>query len=51
LDEIEEYVEYTKEQENSLNTLEYQKEDFKNTFFMSKDNKEETPIVYNQLAK
>ena len=45
LDEIDEYIEYTKEQENSLNTMEYQKEEFKNTFFLSKDNKEETPIA------
>ena len=34
--ELEKYVEYTKDQEESLNTMEYQKEEFKNAFFVVK---------------
>ena len=51
LDEIKEYIEYTKEQEVSLNSVEFRKEEFKNTFFIEKDNKEEMPLLYNQIAK
>ena len=51
VDELIEYIEYTKQQEDSINTMEYQKDEFKNTFFIEKDNKEETPILYNAVAK
>ena len=50
LNEIKEYIEYTKEQEDSLNRMEYQKEEFKNAFFTEKDNKEEVPLLYNQSS-
>ena len=33
----------------SLNTLENRKEEYKNTFFLQKDNKEETPLIYNSI--
>lgn len=45
--QLNEYINYTKDQEESLNTMEYQKEDYKNTFFIEKDNKEEMAISYN----
>ena len=53
INEINEYINYIKEQEDSFNTMEYQKEEFKNTFFIdsNKDNKEETPILYNTISK
>jgi hypothetical protein len=53
LQEIKEYIHYVKEQEESFNTMEYQKEEFKNTFFIDndKDNKEEMPIIYNSISK
>jgi hypothetical protein len=53
LKEIKEYIHYIKEQEESFNTMEYQKEEFKNTFFIDKDkdNKEETPSIYNTISK
>jgi hypothetical protein len=51
IDELAEYIEYTKQQEDSINTMEYQKDEFKNTFFIEKDNKEEMPILYNAVAK
>jgi len=47
VDELNEYIQYTKEQENSINTMEYQKEEFKNAYFIEKDNKEEIPLQYN----
>jgi len=53
INEINEYINYIKEQEDNFNTMEYQKEEFKNTFFIdsNKDNKEETPILYNTISK
>lgn len=51
LDEIKEYIDYMKEQEDHLNTIEHQKTEFKNAFFIEKDNKEETTLIYNSVAK
>lgn len=47
INELKEYVEYTKEQEDTLITLEYQKEEFKNAYFIEKENKEEVTLSYN----
>jgi hypothetical protein len=47
VDEINEYISYTKQQEDSLNRTEQQKEDFKNAYFIEKDNKEEMTLSYN----
>lgn len=49
--EIEKYIEYSKEQEESFKTIEYQKEEFKNAYFNEKDNKEEMPLLYNSISK
>ena len=51
ISEIEKYIEYSKEQEESFKTIEYQKEEFKNAYFNEKDNKEETPLLYNSISK
>jgi len=53
LQEIKDYINYIKDQEENFNTMEYQKEEFKNTFFIdnNKDNKEEVPIIYNTINK
>lgn len=45
--ELEKYVEYTKDQEDSLNTMEYQKEEFKNAFFVEKEDKDNLILSYN----
>jgi hypothetical protein len=45
--ELEKYVEYTKDQEESLNTMEYQKEEFKNAFFIEKEDKDNLTLSYN----
>jgi hypothetical protein len=36
--ELEKYIDYIKDQEDTLITLECQKEEFKNTFFVENDN-------------
>ena len=51
LKEIEEYVDYIKDQEESLETMEYQKEEFKNAFFIEKENKDNPTVLYSSLAK
>ena len=47
LTEINDYILYTKRQEDSLNTTERAKEEFKNAYFIEKDNKEEITLSYN----
>ena len=48
---IQEYIDYTKIQEDTINDMESQKEEFKNAFFIAKDNKEEAPLLYTSVAK
>lgn len=49
LDAINNYIEYTIEQEDSLNTMEYQKEEFKNAFFNEKGDKDNVTILYSSI--
>ena len=51
LKELEEYVGYIKDQEESLETMEYQKEEFKNAYFIEKENKDNPTILYSSLTK
>jgi len=53
LQAIKHYIQYIKEQEENFNTMEYQKEEFKNSFFIDKDkdNKDEIPNIYNTISK
>ena len=48
---IEEYMGYIKDQEECLETMEYQKEEFKNAFFIEKENKDNPTILYSSLNK
>lgn len=48
--EMREYMNYIRDQECSLNDLESQKEDFKNTFFVEKENKDETILYSSSLG-
>lgn len=50
ISEITEYLEYTKDQEESLNTCEYQKEEFKNSFFVEKEDKDNATILYSSIG-
>ena len=51
LKELEEYVGYIKDQEESLETMEYQKEEYKNAYFIEKENKDNPTILYSSLTK
>jgi len=44
---LEKFIEYIKDQEESLNTMEYQKEEFKNAFFIEKEDKDNLIVSYN----
>jgi len=45
------YIDYTRHQEESLITMEYQKEEFKNAFFIEKEDKDNPIVLYNSLNK
>jgi hypothetical protein len=49
--ELKQYIEYTEDQEESLITMEYQKEEFKNAFFIEKEDKDNPTILYNSINK
>ena len=51
IDELVNYIGYINEQVNSFNTIEYQKEEFKNAFFVEKEDKDNKTISYNSLIK
>jgi len=51
LADIKEYIEYTRQQEYNLVAMEYQKEDFKNSFFIEKENKDNKTILYSSVNK
>jgi hypothetical protein len=50
VNELENYLNYIEDQETSLVTLENQKEEFKNTFFIEKEVKDET-LSYSSISK
>tara|TARA_A100001015_G_scaffold215114_1_gene241490 strand:+ start:104 stop:418 length:315 start_codon:yes stop_codon:yes gene_type:complete len=47
LKKIEEYLTYMKEQEENLITTEYQKQEFINSYFVEKEDKDNIPITYS----
>ena len=49
--ELYNYINYIHDQENSLNQLETQKNDFKNTFFLEKGVKDELTLSYSTSSK
>jgi len=51
MDEIQKYIDYSKQQEETLVTMEYQKDEFKNAFFIEKGNKDNMTISYNSINK
>jgi hypothetical protein len=42
MEQLKKYVNYTKTQEDTINTLEVQKNNFRNTFFSEKEDKDNT---------
>jgi hypothetical protein len=49
IDEINEYIGYVSEQEENFNTAEYQKEEFKNSFFIEKEDKDNPTVLYSSI--
>jgi hypothetical protein len=49
--ELEQYIVYMKEQEDNLITTEYQKEEFKNSYFIEKEDKDNSAITYSIITK
>lgn len=49
LNEIQDYLNYMKEQEENLITTEYQKQEFINSYFVEKEDKDNIPISYSIL--
>lgn len=49
LDEINDYIGYVAEQEESFNTAEYQKEEFKNSYFVEKEDKDNPTVLYSSI--
>ena len=45
--EMEDYISYVKTQEENLITTEYQKQEFINSYFVEKEDKDNMPITYN----
>ena len=51
IDELKKYIHYTNDQEESLVTMEYQKEEFKNAFFIEKEDKDNPTVLYSSINK
>ena len=51
IQEVTKYVDYLQDQEESLNTLEYQKEEFKNAYFIEKEDKDNPTVLYSSINK
>lgn len=47
IEELKQYIGYMKEQEDNLITTEYQKEEFKNSYFIEKEDKDNSHITYS----
>jgi hypothetical protein len=41
------YIDYIKDQEETINIMEYQKSEFENSFFVEKEDKDNSTIQYN----
>jgi hypothetical protein len=49
IEELQKYIEYTKEQEETLITTEYQKEEFKTALFNEKEDKDNITLYYSEV--
>ena len=47
IEEVQKYISYIHDQEESLITMEYQKKDFQNTYFNENEDKDNTSILYS----
>ena len=51
IEELQKYIEYTKEQEETLITTEYQKEEFKTALFNEKEDKDNITLSYSEVTR
>jgi len=51
IEELQKYIKYTKEQEETLVTTEYQKEEFKMSLFNDKEDKDNITLSYSELTR
>jgi len=51
IEELQKYIEYTKEQEETLKTTEYQKEEFKTALFNEKEDKDNITLSYSEVTR
>ena len=51
IDEMVKYIKYINEQDTTFNTMEYQKQEFKNAFFVEKEDKDNRTVLYNSITK
>ena len=50
LDEITQYLSYIQQQQTMLDPIEKEKMDFKNTYFIEKENKEDVTSIYSYVS-
>jgi predicted lipoprotein len=50
VEEIKKYIDFISEQESSFDTIEYQKEEYKNSFFIEKQDKDNVSVTINQSS-
>lgn len=51
IEELQKYIEYTKQQEETLKTTEYQKEEFKTALFNEKEDKDNITLSYSEVTR
>ena len=51
IEELQKYIEYTKQQEETLKTTEYQKEEFKTSLFNNKQDKDNITLSYSEVTR
>ncbi len=51
IEELQKYIEYTKQQEETLKTTEYQKEEFKTALFNDKEDKDNITLSYSEVTR
>jgi hypothetical protein len=51
LTQLRNYISYTRDQEDTLITMEYQKEEFKNSYFIEKEDKDNATVLYSSISQ
>jgi hypothetical protein len=51
LEELSKYIEYVDDQTETFATVEYQKNEFKSSFFVEKEDKDNPTVLYSSINK